>query len=303
MSLALSLTDIHKRYRVGVAGCQASVSALRGVSLEVQRAEIVVVAGAAGSGKSTLLLCAAGLLRPDRGLIHWFGQRAPVTGRPAGVMYRSVPTHYGCLHVLESLLHVSQRNFVAMPNHGSARLALDVVGLAAVADRRVATLTPAELRRLALAEVLLVAPRLALLDEPAAPNDPGGEILVQGALTALAARGTTLVVTTAHPRVLASTASRVLALRDGRLAPPPMPVPRALELTVDQAPVVALRLGQRRPARSAGPTIVRVALGGASPEEVLSECRQLGIAVHASRVVMRGSMAAARVAEDVTPLR
>lgn len=303
MSPALRLSDIHKRYRVGIAGCQASVSALRGISLEVERGEIVVIAGASGSGKSTLLLCSAGLLRPDRGRVQWFGQRRAVTGRPAGVLYRSVPTHYGCLHVLESLLHVTQRNGATVPNDREARRALDAVGLAAVAKRRVTALTPAELRRLALAEAMLVAPRLALLDEPATANDPAGEACVQRALATLAARGTTLVVTTSHPRIFASAASRVFALRDGRLGPPPLPVPRALELTVDQAPTVALQLGQRRPARSAGPSVVRVALGGASPEEVLSECRQLGIAVHASRIVMRGSLAAPRVAEDTTLLR
>jgi hypothetical protein len=98
-------------------------------------------------------------------------------------------------------------------------------------------------------------------------------------------------------------ASRVLALHEGRLRALAAPLPRALELTVDQASRVALQLGRHRPARSAGPGTVRVALGGASAEDVLAECRRLGIAVHASRIVMLGSPPSARVAEGHLPVR
>jgi ABC-type ATPase involved in cell division len=62
-----------KRFVAGIPGCRAEVTVLRGVSLEVANGEVLVIVGGAGSGKSTLLLCAAGLLRPDSGLLRWFG--------------------------------------------------------------------------------------------------------------------------------------------------------------------------------------------------------------------------------------
>lgn len=65
----LLLERVHKCYVAGAGRCRASVRALAGVSLEVRRAEVVAVVGGAGAGKSTLLLCAAGLLRPDRGRV------------------------------------------------------------------------------------------------------------------------------------------------------------------------------------------------------------------------------------------
>lgn len=67
---ALYLADVHKHFRAGLPGCEATVRALDGVSFAVERGEIVTVVGARGSGKSTLLMCAAGLMRPDRGTIR-----------------------------------------------------------------------------------------------------------------------------------------------------------------------------------------------------------------------------------------
>lgn len=302
MSHALRLFDIHKRYRVGLGSCRATVDALRGVTLHVRRGEVVVVTGRSGSGKSTLLMCAAGLLRPDRGRVHWFGERASPAGRPPGVLYRSVPSHYGCMTVAESLAHAALRRD-ATPTEAALRLALERVGLDAAASMRLSRLTASELRRLALAEVALLPPRLALLDDIADDADPASARDIPEVIAWLAGRGVTVLVSAAHARTLAAVASRVLALEEGRLRALAAPLPRALELTVDHAPRVASRLGRHRPARSAGPRTVRVALGGASAEDVLSECRRLGIAVHGSRVVLVGSLSRTRVAEERSPVR
>ncbi len=69
---ALSIIELTKCFRVGTSGCSASASVLRGVNLALWPGEIVAVCGARGSGTSTLLRCAAGLLRPDSGLVRWF---------------------------------------------------------------------------------------------------------------------------------------------------------------------------------------------------------------------------------------
>lgn len=302
MSHALRLFGIHKRYRVGLGSCRATVEALRGVTLHVRAAEVVVIAGPPGSGKSTLLMCAAGLLRPDRGRVHWFGQSGSPAGRPPGVMYRSVPSHYGCMTVTESLTHAMLRRDVT-PTANALRLALDRVGMDKVATVRLSRLGPGELRRLALAELVLAPPRIALLDDIADEPDTDCGRPIPDVVAWLAARGVTVLASAASARTLAPVASRVLALEQGRLRALPAPLPRALELTVDQAPRVASRLGRHRPVRSAGPGTVRVALGGASAEEVLAECRRLGIVVHGSRIVMVGSLSRARVAEEPAPVR
>jgi heme exporter protein A len=247
-------------------------------------------------------MCAAGLLRPDRGRVHWFGETASPAGRPPGVVYRSVPSHYGCMTVAESLTHAMLRRDVT-PRASALRLALERVGMAPTASVRLSRLGAGELRRLALAEMVLSPPRIALLDDIADEPDVESGREVPDTIAWLASRGVTVLASAVHARTLAGVASRVLALEQGRLRALAAPLPRALELTVDHAPRVASRLGRHRPARSAGPSTVRVALGGASAEEVLAECRRLGIAVHGSRIVLVGSLSRARVAEERTPVR
>lgn len=302
MSHALRLFGVHKRYRIGLGSCRATVQALRGVTLHVRPGEVVVITGRPGSGKSTLLMCAAGLLRPDKGRVHWFGEAGSPAGRPPGVIYRSVPSHYGCMTVAESLTHAMLRRDVT-PQANALRRALERVGMGAVASVRLSRLGAGELRRLALAELVLSPPRIALLDDIADEPDARTGREIPDIIAWLAARGVTVLASAASARPLAAVASRVLALEEGRLRALSAPLPRALELTVDHAPRVASRLGRHRPARSAGPRTVRVALGGASAEEVLAECRRLGIAVHGSRIVMVGSLSRARVAEEQAPAR
>lgn len=302
MAHALRLFGVHKRYRVGHGGCHATVDALRGITLHVRSREVVVIAGRPGSGKSTLLMCAAGLLRPDRGRVHWFGESASVVGRPPGVVYRSGPAHYGSMTVSESLTHSALRRATA-PSPTAVRHALDRVGLGSIASQRVARLGAGELRRLALAEMVLSLPRIALLDDIAQEADTASTQVILDVIAWLSVCGVTVLATTGQAQTLAGVASRVFALDEGRLRAPSAPLPRALELTVDHAPRAASRLARHRPARTAGARTVRIALGGTSPEEVLAECRRLGIAVHGSRIVLVGSLSRARVAEERAPIR
>jgi ABC-type multidrug transport system ATPase subunit len=302
MAYALRLLGIHKRYRVGLGNCRATVDALRGVTLHVRAAEVVVIAGRPGSGKSTLLRCAAGLLRPDRGRVRWFDQPPSPSGRPAGVLYRSVPSHYGCMTVAESLSHSMLHREIS-PQPRAVHRALERVAMASAGSVLLSRLGAGELRRVALAEMVLSPPRIAILDDIAEEADAASTRVILDTLAWLASRGVTVLTSSGDARTLAAVASRVLSLDGGRLRAPAAPLPRALELTVDQAPRVASRLGRDRSARSAGPRTVRVALGGASAEEVLAECRRLGIIVYGSRIVLVGSLSHSRVAEEHTPVR
>lgn len=175
--------------------------------------------------------------------------------------------------------------------------------MASAGSVRLSRLGAGELRRVALAEMVLSPPRIAILDDIAEEADAASTRVILDTLAWLASRGVTVLTSSGDARTLAAVASRVLSLDGGRLRAPAAPLPRALELTVDQAPRVASRLGRDRSARSAGPRTVRVALGGASAEEVLAECRRLGIIVYGSRIVLVGSLSHSRVAEEHTPVR
>lgn len=83
MTLALEVIGLHKGYTAGFGSCLAANAVLRGVDLEVERGEMLTIAGDPGSGRSTLLLCLAGLLRVDRGVVRCFGDES----RDAAVRY------------------------------------------------------------------------------------------------------------------------------------------------------------------------------------------------------------------------
>jgi predicted ABC-type transport system involved in lysophospholipase L1 biosynthesis ATPase subunit len=77
VSRALEVVDLWKSYVVGVRGCSARVSVLRGVSFHVDQGERLGIVGAPGAGKTTLLQCIQGLRRPDAGVVHRQGASTP----------------------------------------------------------------------------------------------------------------------------------------------------------------------------------------------------------------------------------
>ena len=77
--MTLRLEDVARHFRVG----GETIRAVDGVSLTLERGELIALYGPSGSGKSTLLLIAAGLELPDRGTVTWDGAPVPTRGRAA----------------------------------------------------------------------------------------------------------------------------------------------------------------------------------------------------------------------------
>lgn len=328
MVSALEMRGVTKSYRAGMNGCVAAVRVLAGTSLRVEAGEAVGVIGEEGAGKTTLLLCAAGLLRPDEGTVAWFGVGGAAGGGtgasrpPAAVAF--VParaSYYPFLTVREALDHYAALHLPvgrAGRDCEAARV-LERVGLAERCGERVARLASGALRRLAMAQALLTRPRLLLLDAPLAGLE-GDAWRAVAALVAESARAGVAVLLTARvARGLEGVVTRAVRLRDGRLCEAvrddELAAARALELRVAApsadgaalASVLAARSG--RVQTGVGPPssvverrgeLLRVALGAASPEEVLAHCRAIGVVVYESRVVTEVAAAERRVAERGT---
>ena len=292
MPTALSIRDLHRSYRAGIPGCSASVQALAGIDLEVGEGEVVGVVGERGAGKTTLLQCAAGQLRPDRGSISWFGVSGDATRRPPGVVY--VPekaVYYSSLTVREALEYYATITDVATTRRSSqVSEALRRCALAEETDRRVKSLSDGQLRRLGIAQALLANPRLLLVD-----GGLGDRLQQSNAVRVigeLAAQGVAVVIATRELASVRGMVGRVLTLAGGKLsaaASLPHRAEQALELSVS-SPIpdyerLSARIGgvQREGAR------LRIPLDRHSAEEILSQCRTLGIAVSHSRVVSRGA--------------
>jgi ABC-type multidrug transport system ATPase subunit len=230
MSDCLSMRGVWKSYDAGVRGCSATVSVLRDIHLDVAAGEMVGIAAAPSAGKTTLLMCAGGVLRPDRGLVSWFG--APASrdhpARPDGIAFAGDrPFAYGFLTIREAVEYAAiVRDLPLRDSATRVADALDRTGLAAVAHRRVDAIDGRALARLAVATALLARPRLVLIDDfaPGCDADTAGELL---ALLRLVAREGAGVVVAGRfasriPVALADATpvpTRLYALASGRLEP------------------------------------------------------------------------------------
>jgi thiamine transport system ATP-binding protein len=190
----------HRVEGLSVAGLHVSYDenvALAGIDLSVAGHEIISVLGPSGCGKSTLLRAVAGLLIPDSGAIRWNGQDVTTIAphaRGFGLMFQdhALFPHRSVGENIEFGLRMQHQP----PDQRRRRIAemLDLVGLAAMGDRSIGTLSGGEAQRVALARSLAPAPQLLMLDEPFGSLDRGlrerlttevGELLRRVGVTAI----------------------------------------------------------------------------------------------------------------------
>lgn len=190
---------------------------LRGVSLRVQAGEVVGLLGPNGSGKSTLLRVLATLLRPTAGAARIGAADVVVdpdgARRQVGFLAHS-PGLYDDLTARENLAF-------AAAMLGTSESAIDPLlermGLAAAAGDRVRGFSAGMQRRLALARMLLGAPRVLLLDEPYSNLDVAGIALMNTVLREQVANGGAALVVLHELAPAAGTLDRTVTLGNGRI--------------------------------------------------------------------------------------
>jgi putative ABC transport system ATP-binding protein len=239
MSL-LELEHVSKRYRDG----DMERVVLRDVSLDLEGGELAVVWGLRGCGRSTLLRLAAGIERPDGGLVRFDGRDLARHGEEvlgAGVGFaQKTLAHNGSRPVLEVVMvSLLARGISGELARRRACDALERAGAAGCAALSISRLDTAEAVRVALARVLALAPRLLVIDDPIAGVDLSQRDGILALLRSLADEGMAVLASAGESTAL-SGADRTLALGEGELRGPPAP---------ELAPVLPLR---RAAARAGG---------------------------------------------------
>jgi polar amino acid transport system ATP-binding protein len=217
--------DVHKRF--------GRLEVLRGVTFDVEKGEVVVIAGPSGSGKSTLLRCINHLERVDKGRVY-------VDGQPVG--YREVKGKFveksegEVARMRAAIGMVFQRfnlfpqltalgNVIDAPIHvrklkrsqalEAGRTMLRKVGLGDKLDSYPAQLSGGQQQRVAIARALAMEPKVMLFDEPTSALDPElvGEVLE--VMKSLARDGMTMIVVTHEMGFAREVADRVMLMDEG----------------------------------------------------------------------------------------
>jgi len=221
--IVLEALDLAKVYRGGDGG---EITVLDGVSLGVERGEMVAIVGSSGAGKSTLLHLLGALDQPTRGIVRIAGQ--PTTERSDEELSELRNRSVGFVFQFHHLL----REFTALENvmmpmriagwdegraEGRARDLLGRVGLSGRTSHRPSELSGGEQQRTAVARALALDPAVLLADEPSGNLDHANSERLHDLFVALSRDLEIAMVIATHNRSLAARADRTLTLEDGRL--------------------------------------------------------------------------------------
>jgi putative ABC transport system ATP-binding protein len=214
--------NVHKSFGEGAG----AVHALRGVSFEVPRGELVALKGRSGSGKTTLLNIVGGLDTPDQGRVSVEGVDLAELDEDALLALRRdrvgfVFQSFGLIPILTAAENVGVplrlRRAEVREREERVELLLALVGLSGHAGQRPGELSGGQQQRVAIARALANNPALLVADEPTGQLDAETGHSVMELLRAVvrSERVTALVAT--HDANLLDLADRVLELRDGEI--------------------------------------------------------------------------------------
>ena len=218
MPVEFTIKDLKKIYRTG----DVEVHALRGIDLEIDQGELIVLLGPSGSGKSTFLNIIGGLDTPSEGEVHF--RDTDLSNANEAQLTRFRRNYVGFVfqfyNLIPSLTAVENVELVTdiSVDPMNAEEALDLVQLSERVHHFPAQLSGGEQQRVAIARAIAKRPVVLLCDEPTGALDSPTGIVVLSALARVNQElGTTTVIIT-HNASIAQMADRVIRFADGAVS-------------------------------------------------------------------------------------
>jgi len=216
----IKLEDIFKTYQMG----QIEVHALRGVSVRIEKGEMVAIMGPSGSGKSTLMNIIGCLDTPTSGSYILDesevsrmsdSQLAEVRNRRIGFVFQTfnlIPRTTAIANVELPLLYGNGAD-----SRSRALEALAKVGLSERARHKPGELSGGEQQRVAIARALVNNPSIIFADEPTGNLDSRASREIIGILEGLNREAGITIILVTHEQEIAAHTKRIILLRDGRI--------------------------------------------------------------------------------------
>lgn len=212
----IKIRNLHKRY--------GNLEILKGIDLDVEKSEVVVVIGPSGSGKSTLLRCVNYLEVPSDGIITIDGQdiTRDVNINTIRAEVGMVFQHFNLFPHMTVLQNITLAPIkVRGKSEEEAKKIgmelLERVGLANKADAFPAQLSGGQQQRVAIARALAMHPKIMLFDEPTSALDPEMVKEVLEVMQRLAESGMTMMVVTHEMGFAREVANRVIFVDGGKI--------------------------------------------------------------------------------------
>jgi putative ABC transport system ATP-binding protein len=221
MANVIEATEIRKVYKMG----EVEVEALRGVSFQIKRGEVIAIMGPSGSGKSTLMNTLGCLDRPTSGEYVLDGepvaamnddQLASIRNRKVGFVFQS----FNLLSRQTAITNVELPLRYSGNQEGRRERAIEALKAVGLGDRmthRPYELSGGQQQRVAIARAIVNNPAIIMADEPTGNLDSKvGQEIMSLLLNLNKDNGTTLIIVTHDPTIAAQT-QRVIRLYDGLL--------------------------------------------------------------------------------------
>ncbi len=229
INIFITLKNVSKIYGED----RTTIKALDQIDLQIEEGKIITVMGPSGSGKSTLLNILGAMDKPTSGEV--LVDDIEIGGLPERKLSNYRKTQIGFifqnfyllpnLNVIENVLTPLVPYGIKEKDREKAQEILEIVGLGDRANSKVSKLSGGESQRVAIARALMNDPKLILADEPTGNLDTETGKSIVETLIKLAEKGTTLIIVTHDPRVVALVAKHPLGdsiwIKDGRLSDQP----------------------------------------------------------------------------------